>query len=100
MACTWCSLSSFMLIYIAHVYGIWDMAEELEALGDVEFEGDPDLMIASRDFERIADARTNVSAKHGWIELSFTNQLCACAIDIGVSQEGNYDHLFCFRLGI
>ena len=76
------------------------MAEELEALGDVEFEGDPDLMIASRDFERIADARTNVSAKHDWIELSFTNQLCACAIDIGVSQEGNYDHLFYFRLGI
>ena len=36
------------------------MAEELEALDDVEFEGDPDLMIASRDFERIADARTNV----------------------------------------
>jgi hypothetical protein len=43
-------------------YGIlYTMAEELEALDDVEFEGDPDLMIASRDFERIADARTNVS---------------------------------------
>ena len=40
----------------------WDMAEELEALGEVEFEGDPDLIIASRDFERIADARINVSA--------------------------------------
>ena len=40
------------------------MAEELEALDDVEFEGDPDLMIASRDFERIADARTNVSMLH------------------------------------
>lgn len=37
------------------------MAEELEVLDEVEFEGDPDLMIASRDFERIADARTNVS---------------------------------------
>ena len=40
------------------------MAEELEPLDDVEFEGDTDLMIASRDFERIADARTNVSMLH------------------------------------
>ena len=37
------------------------MAEALEAGGEVEFDGDADLVIASRDFERIADTRTNVS---------------------------------------
>lgn len=37
------------------------MAEVLESLDDVEFEGDSDLLIASRDFEKIADARINVS---------------------------------------
>ena len=41
-----------------------NMAEELEALDEVEFDGDPDLLIASRDFERIADARLNVSAQN------------------------------------
>ena len=37
------------------------MAEDLEGLEEVEFEGDSDLLIASRDFDRIADARINVS---------------------------------------
>lgn len=37
------------------------MAEALEASDVVELEGDSDLLIASRDFERIADARTNVN---------------------------------------
>lgn len=37
------------------------MAEELEQFGEVELEGDPDLVIASRDFEKIANSRTNVS---------------------------------------
>ena len=50
------------------------MAEELEALDDVEFEGDPDLMIASRDFERIADARTNVGPS-----MLHNNKICSCA---------------------
>lgn len=37
------------------------MAEELEQFGEVELEGDSDLIIASRDFERIAESRINVS---------------------------------------
>ena len=37
------------------------MAESLEAGDEVELNGDADLVIASRDFERIADTRTNVS---------------------------------------
>lgn len=36
------------------------MAEGLEATDEVEFAGDADLVIASRDFERITHARTNV----------------------------------------
>lgn len=37
------------------------MAGELEQFGEVELEGDSDLVIASRDYERVADARINVS---------------------------------------
>lgn len=40
------------------------MAEALEATDEVEFDGDPDLLIASRDFEKVADARINVSAQN------------------------------------
>ena len=37
------------------------MAEELDQSGEVELEGDPDLIIASREFEKIAESRINVS---------------------------------------
>ena len=84
-----------MHVVLTQQFLIWAMAEGLEALDEVEFEGDPDLMIASRDFERIADARTNVSVLNLARSLTVTDRLCACALSLI-----SWRFLFCFRLDI